>query len=325
MKIKYIIMDLSILAAGLGGLGQGIQGMITGQQNKQQQQWNKDMYDIERKDALADWDRQNQYNSPQAQMQRFKDAGLNPNLIYGQSSGTGPAVRSVSHDAYNPKSIMVDTGAIPQAMGMYMDNQVKQAQVDNLRAQKNVIDQDALLRSAQIASTQANTSRTGIGTEQDKLNLDNAQKLQGITLETAAGNLRKLNADIDYTIDNNERQAALSAQSLQEGAERILNYRSQRESNDVQRDQIRTQIDNLRKDTQLKDLDIQLKKMGIMPGDPLWARILGRIIGDPSKVADNIKATGGTLKKLVTDPKGFKKDLDSVNKIFREDYYKNRR
>jgi hypothetical protein len=29
---------------------------------------------------------QNQYNSPLAQMQRFKDAGLNPNLIYGQGT-----------------------------------------------------------------------------------------------------------------------------------------------------------------------------------------------------------------------------------------------
>lgn len=29
---------------------------------------------------------QNAYNSPDAQMQRFKDAGLNPNLIYGQGN-----------------------------------------------------------------------------------------------------------------------------------------------------------------------------------------------------------------------------------------------
>lgn len=32
------------------------------------------------------WNRQNLYNSPEAQMQRFKEAGLNPHLIYGQGS-----------------------------------------------------------------------------------------------------------------------------------------------------------------------------------------------------------------------------------------------
>lgn len=32
------------------------------------------------------WNRQNMYNTPQAQMDRFKAAGLNPHLIYGQGS-----------------------------------------------------------------------------------------------------------------------------------------------------------------------------------------------------------------------------------------------
>lgn len=34
------------------------------------------------------WNLMNEYNSPAAQMQRFQDAGLNPNLIYGQSNAT---------------------------------------------------------------------------------------------------------------------------------------------------------------------------------------------------------------------------------------------
>ena len=46
-----------------------------------------------RKNALADWNRQNAYNAPQQQMERFKEAGLNPNLIYKQTNEAGP-VRS---------------------------------------------------------------------------------------------------------------------------------------------------------------------------------------------------------------------------------------
>ena len=49
----------------------------TNEANRQlaQYEWNKN---------LEMWNLQNMYNSPASQMQRFKQAGLNPNLIYGQ-------------------------------------------------------------------------------------------------------------------------------------------------------------------------------------------------------------------------------------------------
>lgn len=43
----------------------------------QQQQYNKEL-----------WDYQNAYNTPQAQMERLKAAGLNPNLIYGNGNAS---------------------------------------------------------------------------------------------------------------------------------------------------------------------------------------------------------------------------------------------
>jgi hypothetical protein len=46
-----------------------------------------------RQNALKDQQRLNLYNSPQQQMQRFKEAGLNPNLIYKQTNEGAP-VRS---------------------------------------------------------------------------------------------------------------------------------------------------------------------------------------------------------------------------------------
>ena len=53
-----------------------------------------------RQNALADQRALNLYNSPAQQMQRFKEAGLNPNLIYKQTN-EGAAVRST--DAIAPK------------------------------------------------------------------------------------------------------------------------------------------------------------------------------------------------------------------------------
>lgn len=54
------------------------------------------------------WQMQNEYNSPAAQMQRYKDAGLNPNLIYGNiSSGNSSSAPNavVGRPTYDVGSI----------------------------------------------------------------------------------------------------------------------------------------------------------------------------------------------------------------------------
>lgn len=58
-----------------------------------------DLADKQHQYAVADWNANNAYNSPAAQMGRYKDAGLNPNLIYGQMSNA-PAIKSP--DISNP-------------------------------------------------------------------------------------------------------------------------------------------------------------------------------------------------------------------------------
>jgi hypothetical protein len=51
-----------------------------------------------RKNALADWNRLNTYNTPAEQMKRFQAAGLNKNLIYKQTNEAAP-VRSTDYVA----------------------------------------------------------------------------------------------------------------------------------------------------------------------------------------------------------------------------------
>lgn len=85
---------------------------------------------------LEMWNKQNDYNSPVNQMARFKDAGLNPNLMYGQGS-PGNATQLPKYSAptmqYN-----VQSGDISQGLGVisqFQDFGIKQAQIDNLNAQ----------------------------------------------------------------------------------------------------------------------------------------------------------------------------------------------
>jgi hypothetical protein len=64
------------IATGLiGGIGQIFSNQAQKREGRKQ-----------RKFALDMWNRQNAYNTPAKQMQRLKDAGLNPALMYGQGN-----------------------------------------------------------------------------------------------------------------------------------------------------------------------------------------------------------------------------------------------
>lgn len=97
-----------------------------------------DAFNRERQSALDFWNMQNEYNSPKAQMQRFKDAGLSPHLIYGQSNMGAPV--SVPHQSvpqaaaaqmpYRQLPAKIASFNIFQAlMSGYLDMKLKQAEL----------------------------------------------------------------------------------------------------------------------------------------------------------------------------------------------------
>lgn len=102
---------MEIIAAVIAAVAAvvGIVVSSTGQDKANQQ--NKLLAQQGNEWNIEQWNRENQYNLPSEQMQRYKDAGLNPNLIYGQSnySATSPRanVASVSNamDAFNGLNI----------------------------------------------------------------------------------------------------------------------------------------------------------------------------------------------------------------------------
>jgi len=140
----------SLIAGGAGLLGSVINAGSQLGTNSSQLSYSREMYDKQRADALADWNMQNSYNSPKEQMARFKEAGLNPNLIYGQMSNS-PVVRSSSPQSYNPTAPQVDL-AQPAGMALnaYYDSQLKTAQIDAVKTQAESSKQDVLLKSLDV-------------------------------------------------------------------------------------------------------------------------------------------------------------------------------
>lgn len=131
------------------------------------------------------WNVQNQYNSPEAQMQRFMDAGLNPHLIYGQ----GNSGNASAPPAYSPPDVQYRyaAGSHGQAVGAFLPTLMAVGTwMQNMRATE-----------AGIRKTEADTTRTDTTVEQMlRMNPELFKKLQGdITLQTGQKGLQDIQRD----------------------------------------------------------------------------------------------------------------------------------
>lgn len=115
-----------------------------GQQNKNVRDTNQANLELAKYQYSKDlemWNRQNEYNSPAAQMQRFKDAGLNPLLAYTQGTAGNATVLPKYQAPRLDYSQRVNI--FSGILSAYQDFAVKSAQIDHLRAQAKVAQTEA--------------------------------------------------------------------------------------------------------------------------------------------------------------------------------------
>jgi len=293
-----------IIAAAGAVAGAGINAGMTGKMNRKSINFSREMYNRQQQDALANWNLQNEYNSPQAQMKRFQEAGLNPNLIYGQGN-SGPSGNLAVPDVQSPQFRAPEWGNALQGgmstLSQMYDLEIKQAQVDNMKSQKSVIDAEALLKLEQIASTRAGTNRS-------KFDLDLDTELRPISADARREALRQTKTSTDIALNRDAREAALNASSVQEAAERMLTLIDNRKTAALSRAhtradiarvnettaQIKQSIVNAQKDGTLKDLEIELRKMGLSPNSPMWSTVVGRVLSGTSTIPSFLQRLFGS-------------------------------
>jgi len=160
-------LPLVPLIAGAASLGSSlINANSTARTNQRQQDYNEKMYDRQRADALADWNMQNAYNSPSQQMQRYKEAGLNPNLIYGQMTNS-PVVRST--DMKTPDFVAPKIGDLGSTLGKYYEMQQQDLTIKNQEKALQLADANIQKVKADTRYTEANTVARGIQYETDRM------------------------------------------------------------------------------------------------------------------------------------------------------------
>lgn len=172
-------------------LSGGVQSIFNFGQHRR----NLEYYQMQRQDALNDWNRQVEYNSPANQVQRLKEAGISPHSMGGH--GVQASVLQSQPRGANmgnaPSSYQVN-GAINTMNQIQAIEQIK-----NLRAQNE--------------KTQAETASVREDTRQKQLNYDvDAETLRSRRLGeiwTAAKHMEVSDADIQQkrqTVENMKTQ-----------------------------------------------------------------------------------------------------------------------
>lgn len=96
------------------------------------------------------WREQTAYNTPKKQMERYKEAGLNPHLIYGQGGGGG-AGNAGPAPLQEKKSL--DLSSIGNAVNQYLELKKKDREIENLDY-KNSSDRAKAIMDNYVSGTQ---------------------------------------------------------------------------------------------------------------------------------------------------------------------------
>jgi len=269
----------------MGGLSGGVNAYMQQQRDKKERKWNQEDYAQQRADALADFERTNQYNSPQQQMVRLRQAGLNPNLVYGKGAdNTSAMVRSSNINKSTPSAYQIPEQPITQIAQGFMDMQMKQAQTDNLTIQADLMRKEALLKdvtatkvlqetaNSEFQLKQANSLKDLV-VEQAKANLQNTQ---ATTVGTQATTLltnektKEVTQNMSLAVREDERRQLSSLDNhnvaIQEIAERKL--RIAKNPDEVAL--LKATVENAKNEGIVKQAQSILAKEGVFPNDPWY-------------------------------------------------------
>jgi hypothetical protein len=228
-------------------------------------QFNLDMWNRQQAQNLANWNMQNQYNSPSAQMDRMRQAGINPAMMYGNMSN-GPSIEAPSvihasapsgstsspaHSNFTPMQANAPTFDLNKGVLAGSQLTVQNAQADNLRSQSELL-------QAQKVKTAVETANEGL--RGSGLGLDNELK----------------KASMGYAIDalklNNDRSTLeMSLNSrLANREDDKLTIEWKRLKNELANSEQTREVQNLQK--QIMQYEIGLNKIGLTKNDNVLYR-----------------------------------------------------
>lgn len=270
----------AVIGAGLSAASSGASIFANAKLNRKTMRWNERMYALQRADALKDWAMQNEYNSPAAQMERLRAAGLNPHLVYGNGADAqGGIVRSTDVKGWNPTA--PDFSGLGNVFNQYQSIRMMQQQTDNLQAQN-----DILRYQAEGLSLDNKRKALEYGFKLEDRPYDLQYKKGKV--EQQDKQIQKILADMDlntarYNIDRDKASV-----QMRKDEEAISNMIMQRvmmkqgyKMNQQQMDKVAVEIENLKTQGVIlglqQEMEQQLNKYNIRSNDGVLWKLSGLI------------------------------------------------
>lgn len=281
---------MSLIAAGIGAAAAGLSSWLGSRSNKSQvnsaNNANKELaaqqneYNLQLQDRefnfnreqneyvyaqnLAQWQRENEYNSPSAQMQRLIEAGLNPNLVYGSGSATQSSASSPTMTAAQYSSPRAERATVNPARGYVNNIDPFQAisisnQLGIQAAQKDQINAQAEYVRAQTDNERLRNHQIDLDLQYNRSSF--TPRLSGIESDAAIKKQLIRQNDLRYDFDRRMNELNIDKGS-------------------IQYELIKQQLQNLRTSDDLNRLKTTLLKMGVSDRDNIIFRLGARILAE---------------------------------------------
>ena len=250
--------------------------------NKQKKQDQIEAEQRQQRYDLEAWNRTNAYNHPMQQMNRLRQAGLNPNLIYGRGADNTAAaisnVRAQNTDldtsvSQNPVSAQSIIAGLQQSN----NDALAKASIDQTAANIALQKKEELVKDGQIAKMAAETANTTFQTEQ-------AKKLQDYVVKRAELENTNLEQMMKIGWDRNEREKIMSSDNHEIAIQQVINMKQQKLLDMAKVAQSQAEVariyqdienmevikQNLLQDFKMKEFEAKMRDKGIVPGSPWW-------------------------------------------------------
>ena len=269
-KSRSFMGIMDILGAGLGavssigsmiGRNRAIRQQIKAQQeeNQKNREYNLMLARTQNQWNIEQWQRENDYNSPTAQMSRFRAAGLNPNLVYGQMSNgaSSPTLTSGAASSPTDMSAIGNKRNFGQAMQEALNLEMQKAQIEAIKAGTEKTKEDTKNVTASTEALTIDNMYRAAKHEQDLQVGGMTIRLGKSTLKMNDQQMENLKADLEETVATVES----IKQSVEESKARVELLGVQKESQlaDIIRDNEKAKAEIAKTYAEFKKINAETK------------------------------------------------------------------
>jgi hypothetical protein len=255
-----------------GVVGEAVNAISTGAANRKSREFQVQMYNRQRQDALADWNMQNAYNSPASQMKRFKDAGLNPNLIYGRGdSGSASTVRSSSPGSFRSQPYQSDIGNIVSNMFQLHANVVAK----DAETQKNL--SEVALNASRKSEVEAQTENIKSSTRLKDWTFNYNTEIHDFLTNIMADKSKLADVSFQYAGDMDRYKLMIQDKQYANLIQDLSNKATAQAKTEEEKKSIIAARDLLTDRHNLNSFELEMNKAGLTRNDDMVSRLLIKI------------------------------------------------